>query len=167
MATKVLLITCEEIKAASIIDENVDGLILSKTIDDVQQIHLIPILGIDLFNALCISVANLKTLKTPMSDTNKGLWNVIKPYLLNKVVAEFIIPSTYKITNKGIEKLTDASSANVSAADINELQNSYQNISTTYKTNLINYLHLNSLIASNVITETEITGDATGWFFGR
>lgn len=161
---KVLLISAKYITDNSHLDSNVDYKLLSKTIDDCQQIYLKPILGIELFNSLIDVAYDNATGNITIPNVYVVLLAYVKNYLVNRVVVDFIVPNNFRLTNKGIQKLNDTSSTGVSTADMESLKDYYGNLSNTYKEQLIEYIVLNKL--NDVADKIQITSDAAGWFFG-
>jgi len=158
-----LLITEGEIKAESVIQNNCDALLLTRTIQSVQDVYLKPILGENIYYETLNSIYQQKLNNAALKPLYSDLLTIIKPYLTNKVVAEFIIPNQYKFTNKGLLKLNDNSATALDNSDLESIKQYYENISSTYKANIIDYLLKNHLTNGN--TDTRIGN--SGWFTGK
>jgi hypothetical protein len=160
---KVILINVDDIIYQSVIQDNVDVKLLSKTIETVQQVYLNPLLTDANYYGLLDSVYQYVVSGITQPALYLDMMTFVKPYLINKVVAEFLIPNNYKVTNKGILKLNDNSAANISEGDLQAVKDYYDNISTTYKISLLEFLNKYGLIDCG---DKDITSDATGWFLG-
>jgi hypothetical protein len=166
---KVLLIHNDKIRAESSIEKNTDDKILSKVLFNVQETQLKPILGKDLYKTVCDAVVakmadSSYVIEAPYKDL---LEDYIQPFLINATVAEFIAVNNYKITNKGVQKMNDNSSSSISAADLESVSNMYSNFSTSYKSNLIQFLKDNELVACGTGTDKNITMGITGWYLPK
>jgi len=160
----ILLVNVQDIIGYSVIQDNVDIKLLSKTISTVQQVNLKPILGDKLFYSNLNAINNFIVSGTTIPALYRDLETFVKPYIINKTVAEFLIPNQYKVTNKGILKLNDVSATNISEGDLTAIKDYYDNLSTTYKENLISFLKKYNL--TECYGDDNITSDATGWFLG-
>jgi len=162
---KVLLITAGDVIGGSVIEDNVDVKLLSKAIGITQETDLKPILGAQLYNDVIDAVYNLSVSGSAMSDVYASLIDAAKPYLINKTVAEFIVINQYKFSNKGLMKLNDNSATSISDGDLKTVKELYDNKANYFKIQLIDFLKANGLINSQ--SETQVTSDASGWYFGK
>ena len=89
----------------------------------------------------------------------------VQPYLISEVVSNFIVVNNFKITNKGVLKMTDDNSQNVNPDELNYIKNFYSNLVTRHKTALIEYVgknhQNNSCGDSNNLNPTT---SSTGWY---
>lgn len=163
---RVLLISEKQIKDNSIIEQNVDAKILSKTIANVQEVVLKPILGSSVYATLIDEAYNKATdssyvIAEPYSAL---LTDYIQPFLINAVLVEFIVVNNYKVTNKGLLKLRDNLADNVDADELEYAKNYHENYLSKYKKNLIDFLKANNLLSCS--SDTDITSTSIGWFLG-
>jgi hypothetical protein len=163
--SKVLLITPTEVTNLSIIESNIDIKVLTNVITSVQNTYLKPILGDRLFNNLLDAIYEKSVNNTPLLPLYDDLFVMVKPFLINKVVAEFIMQNSFKFTKKGLLQMTDDSASTLNITDINTVKDYYDNLSTQFKIDLVKFLIKNKL--TNGLTDENITSDATGWFIGN
>ena len=161
---KVLLVSVQDIISASVIEDNVDVKLLSKTIGITQETGLKSILGTSLYTGLLDAVYDYTVSGTPLTAAYSALIENAKPYLIAQTVASFIIINNYKITNKGILKLNDNSATALSDSDIENVKNFYDNQISTFKASLIQFLRDTQLIDNR--NDVQIISNATGWFLG-
>src|ERR1700761_2127035 len=153
---KILLVKTAEVINGSVIEDNVDAKLLGKAIGISQETGLKPILGNTLYNQLVDEVYNFITIpNSTLSNTTAALWDAIKPYLIARTVADFVIINNYKFTAKGLVKLNDNSSTALDNSDLENVKDYYNNLSVTYKEDLIKYLEANKLITRE--SNTDIT----------
>lgn len=173
MSKKVLFISEKQIKDQSIIEQNVDSKVLVKTIQMVQEIQLKAILGSTLYDTLKNGVVNYKEalVINPEVDINLYITSVhvtllndfIQPFMIHATLVDFIVVNNYKITNKGTLKMKDDVADNVSAEDLQNAKNFYEQYKSEYKKNLIQYLKDNDLVESYSV-DTDTTSASTGWY---
>jgi hypothetical protein len=162
----VLLISGEEIISQSVIQDNVDVKLLAKTISLVQDVYLKDILTPTLYFGLLDATNKFIQSGTTIPQLYVDLTLFVKPYLINKTVAEFLVPNEYKVTSKGILKLSDTTAVPIVEADLQAVKDYYDNISTTYKRSLLEFLNDNDLVGG-CNNDSTITSDATGWYLGN
>lgn len=120
-----LLISPQELKGESIINNNVDEKPLSVMVQTSQEIYLCKIIGTALFRKLQELAYNKIKGLTPAIDGegyevyNELLEDYVKPYLKYKVVKAFLIENTYKLRNIGVARMSDT---NVMANDLDTLK---------------------------------------------
>jgi len=146
MSKKVLLISVNEIIDNSVIEYNVDAKILAKTLSIVQDTSLKPILGSTLYDETLNAVYNFVISGTPIDSKYSNIITASKPYLIAKTTAEFIVTNNYKFTDKGLMKLSDNSASNVSESDLQSVKDYYDNLTSSYKQILVQYLEDSHLI---------------------
>src|ERR1035438_1550821 len=96
---KILLISEQEIKNQSVIEQNVDSKILAKIINNVQETQLQPILGTVLYQSLLQGVYDLAVNATPLTAQMLDmLENYICPYITFAAMADFIVLNNYKLS---------------------------------------------------------------------
>lgn len=120
-----LLISPQELKGESIINNNVDEKPLSVMVQTSQEIYLCKIIGTALFRKLQELAYNKIKGLTPAIDGegyevyNELLEDYVKPYLKYKVVKAFLIENTYKLRNIGVARMSDT---NVMSGDLDTLK---------------------------------------------
>ena len=140
---KVMMISPDKIKKNSYIDLNVDEKTLKVSVEFVQDIIIKESLGCDLFSTLA---------KLIKSGSVEGQWQVlleeyIHPIFYYGVVAEMIIPLSYKNRNLGTYKITDDKAESSNLSDIKYLINYYKNKRDYYTSKLQDYLICNKCFA--------------------
>jgi hypothetical protein len=109
-----LFISEKELKARSVINENVDLKLLMPTILDCQDMHIQPLLGTSLYKEIAEEIED-----GAVSNDNKILLeDYIQPALIKWVMAEIPVDLTYKFMNKTVGK---KEGENVRAADLSEI----------------------------------------------
>lgn len=120
-----LLISPQELKGESLINNNVDEKPLSVMVQTAQEIYLCKIIGTALFRKLQELVYNKIKGLTPTIDAEGNetykelLEDYIKPYLKYHVMKSFLIENTYKMRNAGVMRMQDT---NVMANDLDTLK---------------------------------------------
>lgn len=162
---KLILIDETYVKSNSLIEINVDTKVLSRTIINVQENELKDVLGVTLYNSIVESVYNKEVSNIPISNTyTELLYDYIYPYLLHQTIANYIINNHYKLTNKGLLRLTDRNSDNIGNTELEYFKDYYDNYSASYKKNLIDYLRTNKLTNENDLIDTDVTSNSIGWY---
>ena len=159
----VLLIGEDEVKSYSVIESNTDSKLLVNVIKTVQQVNLQPILGEALYNQLLLHVQQSVLNAVGIPQLYQHLLSICKDYMINKVVAEFILVNNFKVTNKGVMSFTDNSANAVAISDLQTIKDHFDNISTSYKNQLIEFIRRNDLIDYG--QDRDITSDG-GWYLG-
>lgn len=164
MSKKVLLISEKQIKDQSIIEQNVDSKVLVKTIQMVQEIQLKAVLGSSLYDSILDAVQEFAVNATPLTDLQLTMLNdYIQPFIIHATLVDFIIVNNFKITNKGTLKMKDDVADNVSAEDLQNAKNFYEQYKSEYKKSLVEFLKDNNLVESYSV-DTDTTSAATGWY---
>lgn len=95
---KIYLISEKQLRAESLINDNVDGVYINAAILSAQNIDLQEVVGTGLYNDICTKVVN----KTITDEWEILLEQYIHPYLINRVMANIAIPLQFKFRNAGI-----------------------------------------------------------------
>lgn len=162
MVKKVLLINTNDVIGGSVVEANVDTKLLSKAISIAQETGLKPILGNNLYNEVTDAVYENSLNSVPLAAKYVNLLDAVKPYMIAKTVADFITINAYKFTNKGLMKMNDNSATSLDDASLKGLKDYYNNLVTTYKIDILDYLKNNNLVAGG--TDKDITSNGIGWF---
>lgn len=157
----VQLISTNTILNNSIVDPNVDTKVIAATIQTTQDSYLRPILGDSLYDSLTEAVYLKVVSGTSLSDQYVTLLDKIEPYLVNRSIAEYVFLNTYKLTNKGVQKLNDNSAASGDESDVQNVRNYFLGIANNYKKILTDYLQSEKLVYNK-----EAYTENTGWFLG-
>lgn len=144
---KVMMISPDDIKAATYINYNVNDRTLGQSIRETQEIHLRTIIGSNLYRRLqelILAAINNETGDTIDSDENalykELLDDYIHPFLEAKTCAVICLPISLKIRNYGVAKNSDTNIQAPSLKEIMALQKRYNTISAKYATLLSHYL---------------------------
>ena len=135
----VLLISVDKLKNNSYIDLNVDDKKIRVAIEFIQDLIIKDCLGISLFNTLTDLIENGEV---------KGTWkdlleNYIHPIFYYGVVAELIIPLSYKNRNIGTYQIMDDKAVGTQLNDIKYLTSYYNNKKDFYVSKLQDFLRNN------------------------
>ena len=143
MRNNFLLINETDIKAFSVVADNLDSKYIAPAIIAVQDVHLEHMIGSKLIEKLGILIQN-EALDEAGNELYKELLEeYVQPYMLNKCVAEIMIQSYAKIRNAGIVQFNDTNQTSNSIEDVNFLRNHYDGIASTYAVRLSVYLWKN------------------------
>lgn len=154
-----LLISPQELKGESLINNNVDEKPLSVMVQTAQEIYLCKIIGTALFRKLQELVYNKIKGLTPTIDAEGNetykelLEDYIKPYLKYHVMKSFLIGNTYKMRNAGVTRMTDT---NVLANDLDTLkylEKHYNSYVAEYEDRLSKFICANRELLPEVSAE--------------
>jgi len=138
----ILLVGEAEVKENSTIEANVAPKILNLIISDIQKNELRKIIGKVNYDGLLASILEKKDNGTPLTDRDNDLIeDYIKPYLIAATVVQFIVMNNYKLTNKGVLKMSDDQATGVESGDLEYLKGYYLLKEITAKKNLIEFLN--------------------------
>lgn len=139
MAQIALFISPVEIKATTIIDENVDEKLIRTVIEEVQNIHLHPIIGTGIFDELKSQkiAGTLTALNTTLINT------YIQPALKYWVLYEGIDVFVYKFMNKSVVKQTSENTQVVDTDELIRMQNKFRDKAEWYSERITKYLQQN------------------------
>lgn len=154
-----LLISPQELKGESLINNNVDEKPLSVMVQTAQEIYLCKIIGTALFRKLQELVYNKIKGLTPTIDAEGNetykelLEDYIKPYLKYHVMKSFLIENTYKMRNAGVMRMQDT---NVMANDLDTLkylEKHYDSYVAEYEDRLSKFICANKDLLPEVSAE--------------
>src|SRR3990167_9412704 len=139
MATIALLINPSEIKATTLIDENVDEKLIRTVIEESQNIHVHPIIGTGIFNELKtqINAGTLTAFNTTLIST------YLQPALKYWVLFEGIDVFTYKFMNKSVVKRNGENSNAIDVDELRRLQDRFRDKAEWYSERATKYLQEN------------------------
>lgn len=139
---QITFLTVQELKEDSIIQSNVDEKILHQSILEFQELELEPLIGKKTYRRLSNVLVSAATISSYLitDEDSELLFDYIKPFLKYGAIINSLNPLHYKVTNKGVQKLTDDSSINGDKSDIEALRNSYGFKKDAYKARLAEYI---------------------------
>ncbi len=145
----VMLISPDDVKAASYVNYNMDDSMLGKAIRETIEVHLQSIIGSNLLFKLQTLIYNdIKGYEDTISDSGNThykdcLDEFIIPYLEEKTQAVLCVPATYKLRNFGVAKNSDTNIESPSLRDVMALQKRFNTSSAKYATRLSMWLCAN------------------------
>jgi hypothetical protein len=132
----VLLISESTLKERTYISDNVDVKYLRETILYCQDVHVVRIIGSDLFNQLKTQVTG-----GTLTPANTTLINdYIHPVLIWRVTAESAYWSSNKLMNKGVMQQSSENSQMASGLTIANLQANANDKAEYYEQRLVDFL---------------------------
>ncbi|WP_316841365.1 hypothetical protein [Pedobacter gandavensis] len=161
---KLLLIDEKYIKENSAIELNASGKVLNTIIWDIQKNLLKNILGKTLYTEL------LKEAKMKNDDeayiisesSSELLFDYVQPYLQASTLTEFIVLNSYKLSNKGVLKLSDNNASALSADELEYFKNFYDNKKNVAENNLKEFIKCDEDITAPDADLKKTTG--IGWY---
>ena len=141
--TNVLLISQENLKRYSLINDNTDGKYLLPAIQLTQDVDLSNLIGSKLVDRLEELVSSGDIIKTEYNDYKLLLDNYITDYLIWQVMANTQLTTTYKIANAGVYGNDDEKKNRLEYKNAQLLQEQYIRNANAYADKLKNYLRHN------------------------
>jgi len=162
---QILFLTVQELKDSTPLQSNLDEKVLNQCIQEYQDLELQPLLGKDLFQRLSNTLVSGATISGyTYSDEDSLLLDYIKPVMVYGALLFSITPISLKVTNKGVQKLTDANAVAGASNDIDALKSAYTTKLDGYKKRLIDLMNQEPDIevepVLNAITTLDFTGIA-------
>lgn len=133
---KIYLISEKQLRAESLINDNVDGVYINAAILSAQNIDLQEVVGTGLYNDICTKVVN----KTITDEWEILLEQYIHPYLINRVMANIAIPLQFKFRNAGIVTNNDQHFQTASLTETEFVQNYYEHQAVFFANRIIEYV---------------------------
>lgn len=115
---RVLLISENNIKHLSLINNNVDANYIEQAIVTAQDMGLQPLIGTNLFQKLCTLVENGTIINDANSYYKALIDYYIMPYLCEKVMADIPKMLFAKFRNAGMTQSSDQQTAQLSRQDV-------------------------------------------------
>lgn len=163
MSNRILLISEGHLKEQSVIEQNVNPKVLSKTIITIQDLRLRPILGAALYEQVLEAVELKESKQAELTTFQRELiYDYIQPFIVFSVLADLHVVNNYKMTNKGVLKLNDNAATSLQASELEHAKDYYDNYAAQYKQRLINFLSDNGVLDKQADTDT--TSSAIGWY---
>lgn len=137
------LISINQLKGSTVINNNVDEMYLMEAIETAQDIKLCQLIGSKFLNELLDSVDDNGDWTG--SETNYDfLIHYVQPYLKKQVISDVIIPLNYKIRNEGLLKVqpdhTFVPKNNDSLDEAIYIKEHYEAEANFYATRMTNFL---------------------------
>jgi hypothetical protein len=139
MKTQVLLISAQEIIKESQIDLNISEDKIEIAIWRTQENYIKPLIGENMLRDI-YSQINLNTLS---SNYDYLLTEYIHPILINQTILTLMSALMFRITQAGIMKTDNATSKNVSLAEMNFYRKELEDTTDFLSQYIINYLIFN------------------------
>lgn len=134
-------LSVDELKAGSIINENVDDKAIVPVITKVQELRILEILGTAMYNELTTRLLADRDLSQPSnSDWLILLRDYIKPVMINYCVADATPEMAFKYMNNGVSAKSTSEAKAISFDDMLAMINRYWQDAEIYENRLINYL---------------------------
>lgn len=141
---KIFLISEQTLKNETILGDNVGSEYIAPAIEASQDIYLQQLIGTMLLEKLY----NLVDTNTIIEDSNSHykllIDEYITPFLKFKVLAEIVIPMSYKYRNSGVVQSTGDHYQQSTMKDATLVQNHYELRASFYAERLSKYLNTNS-----------------------
>jgi hypothetical protein len=160
---KIQFISVQELKDSSIIQTNVDEKILGLCITEFQDLELSQVLGRDTYKRLSNVLVSGATISGfTYSNEDTILLEMIKPVMVYGSLLYSISPLHYKVTNKGVQNITDDNSKTGDSRDLESLRSNYTTKLDGYKRLLIEYLQTDEDPETEMPDSTDTTFAFTG-----
>ena len=160
---QILFLTVQELKDNSPIEANLDEKILNQSIQEYQDLELQPLLGKDPFQRLSNTLVSGATISGyTYSDEDALLLDYIKPVMIYGSLLYCITPMSLKLTNKGVQKLTDANAVAGAGNDLEALKSAYNAKLDGYKKRLIDLMNQEPDIEVEPVLQSDTTFAFTG-----
>jgi hypothetical protein len=130
------LISAQKVKDRSVLTDNVDDKLIEPQIKYVQDVHLESVLGSKFYKGLQTRVDE----GTLSEDEENLLKDYISDMLVNYVLAELVVPLSFKMWNKGVLQKTADNAIAPDYKTIQDLAGTYRDKAEIYKNRLIMYL---------------------------
>ena len=156
-----------EAKIKEMINDNVESELIRTSITTIQMVNLKTIIGDSLYETIEKLIEN-----NVVVDPYKTLLDgYIIPYMQYAVLAELVIPSTYKIGNIGVNQAYTESVNTTTMSDCKYLKQYYTDRSAFMEQRLTDYLNKNRSIFTDYdnyqdITTSRSTSMQSGLFLG-
>lgn len=139
----VLLISESYIKSVTNISDNIAGDYLLPSIKLAQDIDLESTIGTQLLKKLQKLVFDNDISNEENSNYKLLLDKYIQPYLAYCTIKHIVPTVAYKLVNQGIVRTDDEKSYNITADEVDRVQNHYKHIADVYKKRLQLFLTSN------------------------
>jgi hypothetical protein len=114
-------ISQDYVKENTPIDSNVDVKLLNTVIRDVQELHIKPVLGTDLYDKFVTDI----NAGTVAGEYKTLLDDYIVPAMLSYIIAEAPLSITFKLRNNGALKQSNENGTPLTLQEMNKLEDKY------------------------------------------
>ncbi|MES2062727.1 MAG: hypothetical protein V4456_12455 [Bacteroidota bacterium] len=160
---KIQFISVQELKDNSIVQTNVDEKILSQCITEFQDLELSQVIGKATYKRLSnVLVSGATIMGYTYSDEDALLFETIKPVMIYGSLLYSLSPLHYKVTNKGLQNITDANAQTGDGKDIEALKATYSSRLEGYKKLLIEFLETDDDPETDVPSDVNTSFGFTG-----
>lgn len=165
---EVLFISENTLKTESDLNDNVDSCYIGPAIKAAQDIGLQTIIGTELYDKLANMIAD-GSIKNPENLVYKNLMDVfIKPYMINKTIAEIQVPITFKTRNSGLVQTNNENEVNTALSDAKYISKFYNDRADFYGLRIKEYLIDNNIPEYQICeNKNPVKGFNTGIYLGR
>ena len=139
-------ITVEDLKGATVIQNNIEAKLLGPYIPIAQDLHLDVLLGEALKTAFRADLTEASDTITASTARFIDLLVYVKEAMYYCVAAEATTFLAVRITNKGINKRFSESTTSASASDVKDVKAQFTNYAEFYKNRLLCFLNDNSTV---------------------
>ncbi len=160
---KIQFLSVQDLKENSVIQYNVDEKILNQCIVEFQDLELSQILGKTTYKRLSNVLVSGATISGyTYSDDDALMFETIKPVMVYGSLLYSLSPLHFKVSNKGVQKITDANAQTGESRDIETLKNNYSTKLEGYKKLLIEHLQTDDDPDTNVPSDSDTSFGFTG-----
>lgn len=155
---KALLISEDNLKKMTIINDNVDWQTIKPIVMLVQDLYLQKLLGTDLYQKLMNDViASLQPSPTPIPSNYKTLIDVyIADYLQWMIVAHAGTSIKYRYMNKGVMEKSSDNSSPISYDNLKAITDTWLNYAQEYGQILVKYINDNLTLYPEYLTNSGV-----------
>lgn len=155
---KALLISENNLKERSIINDNVDWQTIKPVVMVVQDIYLQKLIGTDLYQKLMNDViASLQPAPTPIPTNYKTLIDdYVSDYLHWMIVAHAGNAIKYRYMNKGVMEKNSENSSPVSPDTLKSITDTWLNYAEHYGQMLVQYIQQNVSLYPEYLTNSGV-----------
>lgn len=154
---EVYFISETKVKQDSFISDAVDAKIIDRTIIEVQDIYLKPLIGSALYDDIAARI-EAGTVASGSPNYTTLLNSYIHPVLIQYIMAEMQIVNTYKMANKGLLTKSSDNAQPASMNDLLKVAETIKNKAEYYGQRLIEYLCANE--ATYPVFRSETSSDS-------
>ncbi len=160
---KIQFLSVQDLKENSVIQYNVDEKILNQCIVEFQDLELSQILGKTTYKRLSnVLVSGATVSGYTYSDDDALMFEVVKPVMVYGSLLYSLNPLHYKVSNKGVQKITDANAQTGDSGDIEALKSNYSTKLEGYKKLLIEHLQTDEDPDTEAPCDTDTSFGFTG-----
>ena len=145
---KVYFISEKNLRAQSLINDNVDSTYLNSAILTAQTTNLKEVIGTTLYNKIENLIISGDIKLEENSIYQILLDDYIQPYLVNRIMSDICIPLHYKMKNAGIVTNEDQHFQSASLNEVEYVKNYYEHLSVFNANRTIEFIMNNKELIS-------------------